>query len=164
MPSFAIIKANVRCPQCGFELPDHRVGIQWSYGANSLGTSAFDYVIGQPLLWRRDSAGSVPAWTYFEGGGGNFGDPAYDDLVVREDELFGGRCPQHGYLEVAVTIRRGYIDDVRVWPERSLSCNVSLIRPGGSLEPHPEWDDSPMGMIQAESLCLVPQPHFRAHG
>ena len=76
MPSFAIVEADSRCPSCCSPLPRHLVGFQWGYCFVPLGSSYAMYRVGEPLRWRLDRSGSVPAWCYFLGGtGGNIGDP-----------------------------------------------------------------------------------------
>jgi len=147
MPSFATVEADIRCPSCSAPLPGHLVGFQWGYCSVSLGTACTIYRVGEPVLWRLDRSGSVPAWCYFpDGSGGNIGDPAYADLLIRESELFGQRCSGcgHGFVDVGVVIRGGVIHEVRAFTEEVAACEVSLIGREGEVTPKPEWDNHPM--------------------
>lgn len=152
MPTFATVEADIHCPSCNSLLPGHLVGFQWGYCSVPLGTSIAIYRIGESLLWRLDRSGTVPAWSYFQGGtGGNIGNPTYADLLIREDELFGQRCPncEHGFVDVGVYIRGGVIHEVRALTEEVAPCDVSLLGRGGEVIPKPElWDDyHPMSIV-----------------
>ena len=147
MPPFATVEADIRCPSCCAPLPGHLVGFQWGYCSVPLGTAYAMYRVGEPVLWRLDRSGSVPAWCYFLGGtGGNLGDPAYADLLIRESELFGQRCPNcgHGFVDVGVVIRGGVIHEVRAFMEEVAASEVSLIEREREVTPKPEWDNHPM--------------------
>lgn len=150
MPTFATVEADIRCPSCDSLLPKHSVGFQWGYCFVPLGNSIVMYRVGDPLRWRLDRDGAVPPWSYFWGGtGGNIGDPMYTDLLIREDELFGQRCPncEHGFVDVGVIIRGGIIQEVRAFPEEVSSCEISLIGREGEITPKPEWDNHPMDIV-----------------
>lgn len=144
MPCFATVETDIRCPSCNSLLPGHLVGFQWGYCSVSLGTSIAIYRVGESLLWRLDRNGAIPTWCYFLGGnGGNIGSPAYTDLLIREDELFGQKCLhcEHGFVDVGITIRGGVIREVRPFQEEVALCDVSLISKEGEVILKPElWD------------------------
>ena len=98
------------------------------------------YRVGDAVRWRRDDAGRVPAWSYFEGGaGGNIGDPAHPDILVRESELFARTCPGCGqYVDVGVVIRGGIIEKVCAFDTGLPDCDASLLGGAGQVTPRPE--------------------------
>ena len=87
MARFAHILVELPCPRCGFQLaPGGAIGFQWGYCSNPHSGAYWTYEVGEPLLWRLDKSGNVPAWVYFRGGSANIGDPSFPDLVIRESE------------------------------------------------------------------------------
>jgi hypothetical protein len=112
-----------------------------------LGCSIPLYEVGEPLLWRRDRSGRVPAWSYFKHGvAGNIGDPTYADLLLRESEFNIAACDRcgHRFPGIGIIVRGGIIREVRVFQEWLPACDVGVIEGDGQVTTKPEWDDHPM--------------------
>ena len=170
MARFAHVQVKVLCPQCGVQLaPGGAIGFQWGYCPNPHGGAYFVYEVGEPLLWRLDKCGGVPAWTYFRSGSANIGDPAFPDLVIRESEYDIRACHACRYrIEgIAVVIIRGIIAEVRVYetigslPE----CSEITIDSNGLEAPRPEWQNHLMisGVKGGWFRRLIEMPKLLSH-
>ena len=91
MPKHAHLQEELRCPDCHSAVID-LAWFQWGYCANHGVVDEYLYRIGDAIRWATAGDGSTPAWTYFEidNHGGNLGDPAVTDLVVKEVNGSGG--------------------------------------------------------------------------
>ncbi|MCE9556069.1 MAG: hypothetical protein K8T91_22200 [Planctomycetes bacterium] len=151
MPDFSHVQPrHLPCPQCLSGLiRDNLVGFQWGYCYGSPGTAYANYQVGDSIQWRADKRGNLPAWSYFRGGGGNIGDPHYENVFVRESEWDVRRCSScgHSFAGIALRIEKGIIHDVRVYADGLPDAEISIIEDDGSLRPMPEWDDYPMPNI-----------------
>jgi hypothetical protein len=156
MPKHAHLQEELRCPDCHAAVID-LAWFQWGYCANHGVVDEYLYRIGDAIRWATADDGSTPAWTYFEidNHGGNLGDPAVTDLVVKEvAELYWThepdrrRCPGCGQpLEgAAIEIRGGVIR--RAWiyraGELARGAEIHVFAPDGRLVPRPAWNDHPM--------------------
>lgn len=151
MASYAHLIALLPCPHCGAFLPgpdDNLLAFQWGYCPSRQPWNELFYRPGDPLHWRLDDAGRIPPWSYFEGvlQGGNVGDPAVRDLLVRAFDLGGGDlcCGGRRGGDIALRIEGGRIVRLDRIPP---GCDVALLHGDGSVEPRPEWDDHPMPSI-----------------
>jgi hypothetical protein len=149
MARFAHVNVVVPCPQCSLQLaPGGAIGIQWGYCSNPHGGAYFNYELGEPLLWRLDKRGQVPAWAYFRDGSANIGDPSFASLVIRESEYGIRACPgcRHRIEGVAAVIVGGTIAEVRVYEGLGSlpPCDIVTVDQNGVHTPTPEWDNHPM--------------------
>ena len=149
MPRFSHVRVEVSCPQCGVELaPNSAIGFQWGYCSNPHGGDYFTYKVGEPLLWRRDKRGSIPAWAYFRDGSANIGDPSIPNLIVRESEYVIRACLacSHQIDGIALRIKQGIIAEVRVYEATGSlpDCDVITVDSNGRETARPEWQDQPM--------------------
>lgn len=153
MPSYAHLIGPVPCPYCGASLPGRSydlVAFQWGYCPSRQPWDELFYDLGAPVRWRLDDEGRIPPWSYFQGPlqGGNLGDPAVRDLLVRTldpggSDLRCGRC--HG-SDIALRIEGGrFVGLDRIPP----GCDIALVHGDGRVEPRPEWNDHPMPDILA---------------
>src|SRR5690348_15069452 len=118
MPNYAYLETEVSCPYCAHRLNERFVCFQWGYCPSYGPQARYIYQLGDPIYWRPCHDGHIEAWTYFGDGGANIGDPAYQDLIVRDtanyyispfDRETRRACPQCGYpIEgAALEIRQG---------------------------------------------------------
>lgn len=149
LPKFAHIAAEVVCPRCGRDVTiGGRIAVQWGYCSVPLHGTGPAYRIGEAVRWRCDRNGAVGAWVYFPDGGGNIGDPAFTDVLVRESEYDIRDCPGCGaeFAGIGVLIRGGVIQKVQVYTEGLPAAEVSVYC-DGQLRPRPDWDDHSMRMV-----------------
>lgn len=149
MPDYARLETDVRCPRCDAPIHDE-IWFQWGYCPGYGSRPEGMYRLGDAIRWRARADGTVPAWTSFEAGGSNIGDPAVRDLVVRDraQEWLSQPCPscQASLAGPAIEIRDGVI--LRAWlsqpGEFSTDADIYLLEEDGKRRPMPEWDDHPM--------------------
>lgn len=149
MPTFAHIAVAVPCPRCGQDVViGGRIAIQWGYCSVPLHGIGPAYRIGESVRWRSHRDGAVPPWVYFPDGGGNIGDPAFTDVVVRESEHDIRECLGCGaeFAGIGVLIQGGVIKEVKAYTEGLPAAEVS-VHFEGQLRPCPEWDDHSMRMV-----------------
>ena len=145
------------------------IGFQWGYCSDPHGGPYFTYEVGEPLLWRLDKQGSVPAWAYFRSGSANIGDPSFANLIIRESEWDIRACNacRHPIEGIAVVIHRGIITEVRVYetigslPE----CSEITVDSDGLETPRPEWQNHLMTSgINGGWFCrLIEMPKLLPH-
>lgn len=164
MPVFARLAAVIPCPRCLSDLTfNGEIGFQWGYCSTPLGGIGQTYSVGDEIVWRVDSQGMAPKWTYFRNGGGNLGDPNIGDLLVRESELDQKTCRKCGfqYDGIGITIRSGVIREARCFIDGLPGCDISVLDLDGLLVPRPEWDDHPMPVVADGGWCETMVTHSK---
>jgi hypothetical protein len=153
MACYAYLETPLRCPACGARV-SNVLWFQWGYCAGYSGFPESTYRLGAAIRWQHRPDGSTPVWTYFARPrrGGNLGDPAETDVVVRDVAQFEHssfqvctRCNQ-AIGGAALEVRSGVIR--RAWVfrpgELDTGSEVFVVRPDGSLEARPKWKNHPM--------------------
>jgi hypothetical protein len=161
MPLFAHVSAEISCPRCGEGLKD-LLAVQWGYCRGYRVREEASYVVGDSVRWRACQDGSIPSWSFFGDGEGNAGDPAWENLIVRDywlDETVHSCGEEIG--GAAIEIRLGVIARAWAYPRGELdnSSFYYLVDSDGTVSAMPEWDAHPMTWIDiaecGEQLRLI---------
>ncbi|MEA2827539.1 MAG: hypothetical protein QOG43_1978 [Actinomycetota bacterium] len=129
--------------------------IQWGYCRGYKVRAEASYRVGDAVRWRVCADGNIHAWSFFDTGEGNIGDPAFRDLILRDywREASPHSCGQE-FGGVAVQIRHGLV--TRAWAylpgELDNSSRFYIVDAHEVPTPMPEWDDVLMNWVDL-SLC-----------
>lgn len=129
------------------------VWFQWGYCPGLLPRPGSVYRLGDLVYWRPCDDGSIRAWVYFDRGGGNIGDPAIRDLIVRDAGqvflmrpcLSCGAPLGGGALEVTDgVISRVWLARLDEFDEPAERVDVYTITEDGERVPRPDYTLHPM--------------------
>jgi hypothetical protein len=162
MAIFAHLMTDLRCPSCNTVVSDV-VWFQWGFCRGYDMWPESLYHLGDTIRWQHCDNGSILSWVLFYDGerqwGGNVGDPAIKNLMVRdwyqfywEDPAQRRRCETcQGVLEGAmVEIRDGVVKRAWIYQPGEFDNETQeyIIQADGTLKPMPEWKDHPMGLVR----------------
>ena len=93
MPYYANLEVDLHCLKCDSVVTD-LLWFQWGYCPLSIPITTYYYHLGDPIQWKVCNDGSIIPWVYFKdeqgrARGANIGDPAIENLIVRDTYQFG---------------------------------------------------------------------------
>jgi hypothetical protein len=82
MAAYSHLQVAIYCPSCQALITD-LIWFMWGYCEQYEPHPELIYHLGDQIRWHACKDGTIPAWVYFDGRGGNKGDPVVRNLIVR---------------------------------------------------------------------------------